>query len=107
MAPSARKEMPARAPLAPRAQVTQGALGDFHRGAGRQAISMRGEEGSGASRSRRRTPDALPAQLAREREPLLDDDVRALDDRQLWNVGVARGDIRLVAANQNDWRPAA
>ena len=31
----------------------------------------------------------------------------ALDDRQLWDIGVARGDIRLVAANQNDWRPAA
>jgi uncharacterized protein YjiS (DUF1127 family) len=33
--------------------------------------------------------------------------LRALDDRQLWDIGVARGDIRLVAANQNDWRPAA
>jgi uncharacterized protein YjiS (DUF1127 family) len=31
----------------------------------------------------------------------------ALDDRQLWDIGVAWGDIRLVAANQNDWRPAA
>ena len=31
----------------------------------------------------------------------------SLDDRQLWDIGVARGDIRLVAANQNDWRPAA
>jgi uncharacterized protein YjiS (DUF1127 family) len=31
----------------------------------------------------------------------------ALDDRELWDIGVARGDIRLVAANQNDWRPAA
>jgi uncharacterized protein YjiS (DUF1127 family) len=32
---------------------------------------------------------------------------RLLDDRQLWDIGVPRGDIRLVAANQNDWRPAA
>ena len=33
--------------------------------------------------------------------------LRALDDRQLRDIGVARGDIRLVAANQNDWRPGA